>query len=294
MNQKDGFCGERALVLPQMIVAMMEADPLCAALHITDIGYYPKAMHHFRERSKPINQYVLIYCVDGAGCYHVRGRDYRVTANQYFILPVGEPHRYEADEADPWTIYWVHFKGELARCYAPAALGPMEIRPGMNSRISTRLDLFEELFSTLKDGYSTDNLRYASSLFHHFLGSLRYIHQYRKANAQAVDGGDIAQAAIHYMKENMEKHLTLAQIAAYAGYSTAQFSVIFKRKTGHAPLAYFNLLRIQQACFMLDETDMRVNQICHKIGIDDTYYFSRLFSKLMGQSPTSYRQTKKG
>ena len=56
---KDGFTGERALVLPRMIVDKMEEDPLTSMLHITDIGYYPKAKYHFRERKEPINQYLL-------------------------------------------------------------------------------------------------------------------------------------------------------------------------------------------------------------------------------------------
>ena len=40
---KDGFSGERALVVPRMIIELMEKDPLVSMLHITDIGYYPKA-----------------------------------------------------------------------------------------------------------------------------------------------------------------------------------------------------------------------------------------------------------
>lgn len=59
---KDGFNGERAIVLPQIIVNIMKDDPLLSALHITDIGYYPHAEHHFRERILSIDQYVFIYC----------------------------------------------------------------------------------------------------------------------------------------------------------------------------------------------------------------------------------------
>ena len=62
---KDGFSGERALVLPQSIVQEMEKDALSSILHITDIGYYPKALHHFRERKEPICQFVFIYCIEG-------------------------------------------------------------------------------------------------------------------------------------------------------------------------------------------------------------------------------------
>ena len=39
---------------------------------------------------------------------------------------------------------------------------------------------------------------------------------------------------------------------------------------------------------------MKVNQICYKVGMEDMFYFSRLFSKIMGMSPKEYRNSKKG
>ena len=45
IKRKDGFSGERALVLPASIIHTMENNPLANALHITDIGYYPRAEH---------------------------------------------------------------------------------------------------------------------------------------------------------------------------------------------------------------------------------------------------------
>lgn len=62
IKKKDGFSGERAIVLPQFIVHEMEENPISACLHITDIGYYPKAKFHFIERKESISQYVFIYC----------------------------------------------------------------------------------------------------------------------------------------------------------------------------------------------------------------------------------------
>ena len=39
---------------------------------------------------------------------------------------------------------------------------------------------------------------------------------------------------------------------------------------------------------------MKVNQVCYKVGIEDSYYFSRLFRKMMGMSPIAYKRMKKG
>lgn len=57
---------------------------------------------------------------------------------------------------------------------------------------------------------------------------------------------------------------------------------------------YFNMLKIQQACALLDFTEIKINQVCYKVGIEDPYYFSRLFNKIMGMPPKEYKKLKKG
>lgn len=296
---KDGFQGERQLVLPPMVVHMMEQDRLLSALHITDIGYYPSASYHEIHRRQGVGQYVFIYCVKGCGWYEIAGRHYDIQPNQYFIIPVGTPHNYGAAKHDPWTIYWIHFKGSLASCYADHAAQPKEIRPELHSRIATRQNLFEEIFQTLQRDCTLKNLSFASSLFHYYLGSLRYIHQYREAVGDEtiplgeMDARQVVDALIHYMEENKEKRLTLEMLSRYSGYSPSHMSALFRRQTGIAPLAYFNKMKMEEACELLTYTDMRVNQICHKLGFDDAYYFSRLFSKVVGLSPREYKKRKR-
>ena len=53
---KEGFTGERIIVMPQIIINTLENDPFTSLLHITDIGYYPNAKHHFRERGREYGQ----------------------------------------------------------------------------------------------------------------------------------------------------------------------------------------------------------------------------------------------
>ena len=298
---KEGFYGSRILVLPGMVAELLKEDVLLSGLHVTDIGYFPHAAHHEVKREKGIEQYVFIYCVEGQGNIQIeeeagQWRSFDLHTDQYCILPIGKAHSYVADKDDPWTIYWIHFAGSEAPVYAEGLDRAQTIRAGINSRIGTRNNMFEEIYNVLKEGYTLENLRYASSLLHYYLGSLHYVHQFRNARSRdkKADESDIVNASIHYMQENIEKRLTLAEIAAYTGFSVSYFSAIFRKKTKHSPLAYFNILKVKEAKHLLNETDMHINQICFKVGIEDNYYFSRLFTKTVGISPTKYRKMAKG
>ncbi len=278
------------LVLPKYIIDKVADNPLLDALCITDIGHFPNASNHYRLRENGIDEYVFIYCINGKGEYRIgNGPTHTIHANQYFILPAHTPHMYCSDPNDSWSIYWIHFRGTLATSYGGSANGPMEIPPGRQSRISDRISMFEEIFSTLQAGLTVENLCYASSVFHHYLGSLIYLQQYRTSKAENSIDDNISEMAIHYMKENMEKQLTLDDIAQFTGYSVSRFSAVFKEQMGISPKNYHNLLRVQEACRLLEHTDMKINQVSHKVGFDDSLYFSRVFSKIMTMSPKEYK-----
>lgn len=292
---KSGFLGERAVVLPAPIVDEFKNTELGSLLYITDIGFYPKADFHYRKRSKEeVNQYVLMYCTEGEGWYEIENQKQKVSANQIFILPKATSHAYGSTSKNPWTIYWIHLDGKVASHFASGLEKPMLISPEKDSRIEERLKLFEEIFSTLKNGYSKSNLEYSITALFHFLGSLKYLSAYRACTTCNYQERDIAEEAIHFMRENIHKRLTLKEISNYTGLSVSHFSSIFQKKTGYSVLNYLSQLKIQEACHHLDFSNMKINQISMIIGFDDPFYFSRLFTKTMGVSPSEYRSRKKG
>lgn len=294
---KSGFIGERAVVLPAPVIDEYKVTELGALLHVTDIGFYPKASYHFRKRSKEeASQFVLIYCTEGEGWFELNEQQQAVKANQVLILPKGCAHSYGCKSTHPWTIYWIHFDGAQAEFFAEGFDKPLQIEPEKNSRIEERLKLFEEIFSTLKNGYSKSNLEFSSSTLIYFLGSLKYLSAYRAGNLseQTSKDRDVAEEAIHFMRENIHKRLKLKEIAEYVGFSTSYFSALFQQKTGYSPLHYFIHLKIQESCHFLDFSELRVNQISLLMGMEDPFYFSRLFTKTMGESPSEYRRKKKG
>ncbi|MDP4271986.1 MAG: AraC family transcriptional regulator [Bacteroidota bacterium] len=292
---KSGFKGERAIILPESIINELKSNPFSNKLYMTDIGFYPKAGFHFRKRSKEESlQYILIYCLEGNGWIKTEGETQNISAHQFVIIPKGKAHAYGSDPDNPWTIYWIHFDGEMAGFFAEGLDKPVRISPGSDSRIELRLQLFEEMFATLRNGYSKDNLYYSLTEFYHFLGSLKFLRSYRESASEQETQRDVVDEAIHFMRENIRKRLTLAEIARYVGFSASHLSALFQQKTGYSPLNYLIQLKIQEACHHLDFTDLKINQICMMIGFEDPFYFSRLFTKTMGISPTEYRKKKKG
>ncbi|MDD4969097.1 MAG: AraC family transcriptional regulator [Paludibacter sp.] len=295
MAKKEGFKGERAIIIPSSIINNLRTDFFGKDLHITHIGYYPQAYLHFRERKKEeVLQFILIYCIDGEGWFELNGKREQVNEHQFFILPKGKEHKYGSNKSKPWTIYWMHFDGEKAAFFADGFDHPTNISPNVNSRIEERLQLFEEIYTTLSKGFSTNNIYYSITSLFHFLGSMKFLGEYRESVESTKKQLDVIDEVIHFMHENIEKKLTLADMAKEAKLSASHLSLLFHKKTDYSPLRYLTHLRIQKACHFLDFTDMKIIQICPKIGYEDAFYFTRIFKQTMGMSPTEYRAQKKG
>src|SRR5688572_23423411 len=94
-KKRDGFEGQRAIVIPAKILTRhCDAHPVVKQLYVTDIGYYPNALYHHRERSQGINQHVLIYCIRGGGWARIGEKKYSVSSGDFILLPANTPHEY--------------------------------------------------------------------------------------------------------------------------------------------------------------------------------------------------------
>jgi AraC family transcriptional regulator, arabinose operon regulatory protein len=292
MFKKEGFKGQRAIVLPNVIQDELKTWPLTKLLFVTDIGFYPNAQYHYRERPSGSEQNILIYCIEGDGWVEVKNNRKKVQKDQFFIIPAHIPHKYGVDNSEPWTIYWLHFTGTNAESLLQKGFSVINIEPDGNTDHDRRIGLFEEIYNNLSMGFSKENLEYSSLSLWHLLGTFNYMSQFKRVTP--IVQTDFIGKSILYMHQHIDKKINLSDLADHCGLSVSHYSMIFKKRTYRTPIQYFNNLKIQKACQMLDFTDMHIKEISIHLDFEDQFYFSRVFKKEMGLPPIEYRKNKKG
>ena len=286
-NKKDGFIGQRMTYLPGIIKKRVLKDARVKDLYITHIGIFPKAKGHLRERPLGSSQYILLYCLEGEGWVKVAERYYVISKNQFFIINPKTPCSYGANAKNPWTNYWIHFTGENAKLYSPPANRSIDVSPAENSRLDERLLLFEEMLQNISDYYVFEKVVYANICLKQFLTSIKHLDVYRSVRKET--GDDLLEKVISFMKINLNKNIRIDDIAEKFNCSSSNIYKLFKTNIDSAPLDFFIHLKMERACRLLTHTNMKVKNIGRKLGYEDQYYFSRIFSKHIGLSPAKYR-----
>ena len=95
------------------------------------------------------------------------------------------------------------------------------------------------------------------------------------------------------MAANLKHHPTIEELAQSVNLSVNQLEVLFKKELKHCPMQYLSRLRLDRACFLLVNTELRVIQIMGKVGFTQTGYFSATFRTATGYSPKEFRRRAK-
>lgn len=283
-TQREGFLQQRLIRLPGGIQEGFSKDPMSSQLYLTDIGHFPPVDIHRVVRKHPLDQQILICCIEGEGWCWLEGKKRTIKKDSYFVIPAGQAHAYGNTPGKSWTIYWIHFKGNQSKSMAEQLC---DGRYGQSIPLIARrerLRLFHEIILDLENGVSPASCSLANARLWHLLGDMVYHHRFA-----ADKGKSVVDQAILFMRERVEEAVSLEEIAAYVNLSATYFVRLFKKQMHQTPVDYFIRLKIQRACQYLDFTDMAVKDIAQQLGYKDSYYFSRVFKRIMGLSPLSYR-----
>jgi AraC-like DNA-binding protein len=284
---KAGFLGQTMVVLDPDKKRKLVSNLFFRNLFPDAIGYFPNAKHHNRSRKNGINEYILLYCLAGEGWIKINGKTIQLTPNTGFIIPENTGHKYGSSLKDAWSIYWVHFEGDYAKTFYNrfSASGDTSVKIAFDE---SRITLLNEIIKLLESDFTDEKVELTHFKLIAFLSSLCY------SNALNSNVDDAISHSIAFMKTHLNGILTIELLANEACYSISRYSELFKQKTGYSPIQFFIRLKIQKSCEYLYFTNLNIKEICKEVGFEDPYYFSRMFKKQIGVSPSEYRKTKKG
>jgi AraC-like DNA-binding protein len=155
------------------------------------------------------------------------------------------------------------------------------------SRDPRMVALFQDLERALEDDYAFPDLLYASQILAHLVGLT--IHLRRRDPGDGTDAAERVRLSVERMKQRLEAPLDVAQLASFANLSPSHYSALFRQILGFSPKAYFQRLRMHRAARLLLTTGHSIKTVAATMGYDDPLYFSRVFRRLHGISPSVYR-----
>ncbi len=114
-----------------------------------------------------------------------------------------------------------------------------------------------------------------------------------KDSANAGDEPPLSQEIVHCLAvlgRTLHRPLDIDELAAECGLSVSRFKTRFREETGLAPGEYQLKLRMQQAKYLLSETDMRIIDIALEMGYSSSQHFASVFKRAIGRSPSEWRR----
>jgi AraC family transcriptional regulator of arabinose operon len=287
-QRPEGFPGQRLVIIPPLIAIEASRRPITRDLCVTHIGHFSAAKGHYVERPRGTSQHILIACLSGRGSCRLDEQKWSLAPGDLLFLPPRGHHVYEANPGSPWTIFWIHFRGLRAEDHLES-LGVTAARPITSVDNPTIMfEAFEDTFRHVLHGFSDAAMTGLSTAFARLLG-LAKVHQH-VAGLRSRHGETRLLKVLALMREDSTRPWTLAELAREAAMSIPHFTELCRRQTGMPPLALLIRLRLQRAMDLLQQGNHNVSEAALAVGYEDPFYFSRLFRKHMGVSPSACRQ----
>lgn len=258
-------------------------------LQINNCGikdYFQPNYTIFRPNGR--KDYYLVYTALGWFEIEYKGEMVRVERGTCVIFMPEVPQLISFTTEGAPTIFYVHFTGE--------AFDELMKFMMFNSITFIRIQdyiAFEVLFNRMVKSFlplKTVNGRkpvHSPKVIGLLLELMDFLSPVRPK--QVKPEHDAITAALLYINKHFREKVNLMKYAEIAHLSLSRFSHLFTKTVGVSPYKYVLSLRIEEAKELLISSSMSVSEVAANIGIDEPSYFSRIFRKYTGCSPTEYR-----
>jgi AraC-like DNA-binding protein len=252
--------------------------------------YPPNKNDHpavFRQvaKGRVLPQFQLVYISEGKGIFGVEGKTYTVTPGSMLLILPGMKHFYKPLSETGWHEYWVGFSGAYFNHFLEEEILSRKhvfFTPGLRDSI---LATFQQIFEEVSSQRPLYQLKACSGVF----SLIADILADERRNEQPNYFEEIVQKAKYLMESNVDGAINMPNIAGIIGISASRLNEIFKTYTAMTPYQYYIDIKIHKAQNILEQEKSPIKEIAFKLGFEDQYYFSRLFKRKTGKTPSTWR-----
>lgn len=279
----------------------------------TNSGYLNNSLVDFKDKSRPLIvgscgtyrlythpklptfrprgrlDFQLLYIASGKTHFSFEeGKDTVVSAGNMVLYRPKEPQKYVYYGSEQAEVYWVHFTGSNVRNILKSygITNDMRVIPAGTLLEYSRI--FKQMIQELQQCRAGYEELLAMLLRQIFIIINRQMTKERTLKSDYLDTE--MELALEYFNTNYNKELNVEDYAASRGMSVSWFIRTFKQYAGTTPMQYIVALRITNAQMLLETTNYNVTEIGNFVGYDNPLYFSRIFKKQKGFSPSEYRK----
>lgn len=253
------------------------------------LDFFPKDRQFLEHGGRSLKYYQLVYITAGQGWFKNSNIHHDVKSGDLFIIRPGVWHSYAPLKEIGWESYYVEFTGPILSNLIEKLIPGIEkdyINIGENREI---IDIYEKLLehAAAKEETSQLYLRAMVTLLITIIEKLIF-----PAPEDNFSNRARISQAISYLEEHLTEEIDIPKVAEDFNFSYSNFRRSFKSLTGISPMCFLKNLRIQRSKHLLLTTDQLVKQIALQCGFSSGEYFCNAFIKVIGMSPTEYRESK--
>ena len=250
--------------------------PLCDELWINEIGYARTPSGFRRNAQRGVA--VLHYVVKGKGV--CCGKTF--SAGKCYIIVPNEKENVISDKDDPYEAYWIIIRGPktvdfLKRCNLPCHNDVFDF-----GKVAECVEILHNALFNI----SPANEYVEASILNAALYQVMALHLSEMSAALSQD--TIPQRIKKYITENYFNSISVDSIAQSLNFSRNYLYTLFKNDYGISIQEYILNLRIEKAKELLMNNELLISEVALAVGYSDSLYFSRIFRKKTGISPTQY------
>lgn len=242
-----------------------------------------------QERTKGL---LFQYTLSGEGKLSIGQNTFSVPKNHGFFVHIPSDHYYYFDpsSADNWEFIWIKlYATEVSKLYWNHFIdrfGHVAFVPSSAEPILILWSLYNSIANKKIEHQKHD---ISFRVYEWILSLLRFSEGEVRTDRHLPETVQIGK---QFMEQHFHESISLSQIAEAAKVSPNHFCKMFQKHVGASPVEYLRLVRLEKAAHLLKHTRIPVSQIAVETGFDNLSYFGKVFRKLIGMTPSEYRDGK--